>query len=401
MSSAESAVVAYGCCCISIFQRICCCKDSRVRNLKPLKLDKENFEYPFLSNGTADAAKPVRSWEEGKGLVNLGAAAPNIISVLFQNLLNRSYGFLLSFIIIGLVSITLIFWIPFIVIVLNDPTAVENASTILDALAYAFAALFSVDTHYRAASAAAVFAVTIETVVGKLAITALTALLVLKISKVPDNCIQTKRVLIHKLKGQWTISIRVAILYDQRIWDPKMYLSCIANTDNGWMPATLEWSNHCLGHGFGRLDKLPMNLRHVVDEKSPLRNVDFENEEEVRKNINCFIYVVQGFDNVTGRSIGHEQRYDWKGPGDGRGEIFYAPEGQMGDVLVNKKLLKEYYGASWRDEAGPIGGVDWRMFNMIKIPKKQKVVAGDGVDLESGGATSSNKYAIVDSKIDK
>jgi hypothetical protein len=69
--------------------------------------------------------------------------------------------------------------------------------------------------------------------------------------------------------------------------------------------------------------------------------------------------------------------------------------------LVNKKLLKEYYGASWRDEAGPIGGVDWRMFNMIKIPKKQKVVAGDGVDLESGGATSSNKYAIVDSKIDK
>lgn len=370
--------------------------------VKTPPLQHDPYHHPI------QAAKPTPSWNESSGIINLGAAAPNFFSVLFQQLLNKSYGFLLTFILFGLLLITLLFWVPFIVVVYVDPDAIENCGTVTDALAFAFASLFSVDTHYRAASTASVFVVTAEAVVGKLAITALTALLVLKISKTPDNCIQSRRILVHKLKGKWTLSVRVAILYDQRIWSPKMTLSCIANTVNGWMPSTLEWSNHCLGHGFGRLDKLPLNLRHVVDDNSPLRSVNFEDEAEVRKNINCFILVIQGFDQVTGRSMGHEQRYDWEDTrGDGRGLICYLPRGKMCDVLVNSKLLKDYYKGTFTEKGGAqIGGVDWRMFNMIKSPKTAGVAAGrvepaassrqDGGDIETGDATrgKASAYAV-------
>lgn len=404
---ADAAIQAASCCtcCLVALRRTCFCRgDRRVRNLQPLKLDEEAFNYV-----QASAAKPERSWSESRGMVNLGAAPPSVFRLLFQNLLNRSYSFLLSFILVGLVGITLVFWVPFIALVGNDPSAIDNCTTIADALAFAFASLFGVDSHYRAASSTAVFVVTAEVVVGKLAITALTALLVLKISKTPDNCIQSKRILVHKLKGKWTISVRVAVLYDQRLWDPRIYLSCISNTSNGWMPSTLKWSNHCLGHGFGRLDKLPLNLRHVVDETSPLWNVNFEDEKEVRRNLNCFILVIAGYDSVTGRTVGHEQRYDWHdniSGEDSRGFISYMPKGRMGDVLVNSKLLKEFYGASWsgKSKGGGeeiTGGVDWRMFNLIKSPKEssssedsQAPTVSSLQDMESGTSGSDANAGV-------
>ena len=342
-----------------------------------VEYDEENqyLHGPPLVSGKA--------WEESAFMYPFNSPPPKFFAQLLQDLLNRDYIYLLSVIIGIIMAFVLIFWIPIVIVVLLDSvpgTSIRNVISPVGALAFSFSSLFSVTTNYMAVSTVSVFIVTFEVVLGKLLIASLTALLVLKISRTPSHIVQSHRLLIHKRNGKWTLSMRVAILYGQRIYNPKMTLSSIAKTVKGWMPATLEWDNHCLGHGFGRLDGLPLNLRHVVDENSPLRSINFESEQDVRASIFGIIFTVSGFDKITGRNVGHEQRFDWKSHGDTRGLIYYAPDGEMSDVLLNSNKIQkiiESKECSTHDKFGVekffkkygvemTAGVDWAKFHTIQ-----------------------------------
>ena len=367
-----------------------CCReksnDDGQRQLMQATADKSTA---FLPGGKLRTGEK-NVWLETKLMGVIGTQPPNWASQLFQMLLNRSYGYLLSFIAVSLLSLTLLFSIPYVLLVRLDPGSIVGAETAADAISFAFASFFGVPTRFQAASNSAIIVATTEIAVGKLAVTGLTALLVLKISKTPNNIVVTERVLIHKKGDKWHLSIRAAVLYEQRLYHPKIWLSTIANTTGGWMPATLPWQNHCLGHGFGRLDGLPMNLRHCVDANSPLRDINFESEDAVKGNIMAIIIVIQGFDKVTGRSVGYEQRYDWD-PKNGQGKIIYLPTGEMCDILIPSSKVDEVYsrlpaGSKKRRKTDNVGAVDWRAFNLIRFKKETcESVANTSLDdLEQG-----------------
>ena len=146
-----------------------------------------------------------------------------------MDLLNESYTYLIVFITVAVAFLVALFWIPLIAIVLTDkcggvttlagvssngtsmPTSecmppVEGALDVWDAFAVAFASLFSVPTRYTPNSATAVTLVTVEFAVGKLAVAGLTALLVIKVSRVPNNLVLSRFLLVSKPHNNWIIT---------------------------------------------------------------------------------------------------------------------------------------------------------------------------------------------------
>jgi hypothetical protein len=125
-----------------------------------------------------------------EGFEQIGHEPRHFASKLFMDLLNKSYMYLSVFIALAVVCLVVVFWLPFLILILSyqcpatsnsmnatlSPSAVSSLSLCRppiseahdawDAFAVAFASLFSVPTNYSANSVAAVTLVTIEFAVG-------------------------------------------------------------------------------------------------------------------------------------------------------------------------------------------------------------------------------------------
>ena len=187
----------------------------------------------------------------------------------------------------------------------------------------------------------------------------------MKISKVPNNMVVSTRVLVHKRKGKWTISLRIGSLHYQVIHNISIRMFCYADDGNGMSITNLPAGGFSEAGGAALNGPEPWNIRHVVDEKSPIAHVDFDHEESVKKALSeGFDFFVQGFDATTGRSVGMGRHFGWDPEGPGIGHIVYAPEGSMDDVMV--KMSEEQQNLQ-PSNAGKKWGINWHGFNALKL----------------------------------
>ena len=303
----------------------------------------------------------------GKGHVNwaagtygtIGGPPSNVLQALFAKLMSKSYIYLLSFIAQCILALTLLFWGPFAAIVLAAPgEAVRGAFTAVDALAVTFAAIFSVPSAYVCTAPEAVILLTILYAVGKLAIASLTALLVLKISQVPNNFVCSDRAIIHQRNGEWTISLRLGLLHKQVVRNITIRMFCYAQVGNGISILSLHAGPFAAAGGLTMEGPEPINIRHVVNESSPLNELDWNDQKVVEGALSEGVDLhVHGFDSTTGRSCGIHSMFRWDD-----GTIVYAPNGRMADSATAMtpdqiKLRKSNHGKKW--------GIDWKNFNGI------------------------------------
>eukprot|EP00942_MAST-04A_sp_MAST-4A-sp1_P014424 g14424.t1 len=295
----------------------------------------------------------------------IGGPPLNVVSEIFNQLMNRSYAYLLFFIAQSIVALVLVFWGPFAAIILNNPNvSVQGATTAIDALAVTFAGLFSVPSAYLCASPGAVLLLTFLNAVGKLAIASLTALLVLKISRVPNNWITSDRAIVHKRNGKWTISLRIGLLHKQVVRNVTIRLFCYAQVGNGVSILNLSGGPFADAGGGTIEGPEPMNIRHVVDETSPLKEIDFNDANALKKAMSeGFDIHIQGFDSLTGRSCGCHSMYSWRA-----NTLIYCPNGKMADSSL--KMTEEHI-ALRKSNKGKTWGIDWVGFNGIKMSSEE------------------------------
>ena len=178
---------------------------------------------------------------------------------------------------------------------------IENAVTIWDTVAVAFASLFSVPTRYTPNSAAVVTLVTIEFAVGKLAVAGLTALLVIKVSRVPNNIVLSKLILVSKPRNHWILTLRVGMLHNQTMSGCNVRLIVVKKEPSAGIQISTAFSiPPSTRQVFWHSHKSPSASRHVVDRNSPLWDVDLD-EGGIRalKVVLAFIVSIHGFDDTT------------------------------------------------------------------------------------------------------
>ena len=299
----------------------------------------------------------------------IGGPPRACIAAMFAALMQRSYLYLLGFIAQAILVIVAVFWGPFTIIIYSDPdVAVTGATSVLDALAVTFAGFFAVPSGYVAVAPAAVLLLTFTNAIGKLAVASLTALLVMKISKVPNNIVASTRALIHKRKGKWTISVRLGTMHFQMIHNISIRMYCYADDGNSMSIACLPAGGFSENGGATLAGPEPWNIRHVVDDKSPLAFVDFDGGiEPVKKALGEGVDLfVQGFDATTGRSVGLHRHYLWEHEEyPNLGHIVFAPEGSMADAIT--KMSPEQQQSGPPSNANKRWGIDWRGFNALKL----------------------------------
>ena len=315
-----------------------------------------------------------------------------------MDLLNESYTYLIIFITIAVSILVGIFWIPYIIFILQDKChgitsnvnvglasnstsspcvpPIEGAASVADAFAIAFASLFSVPTRFRANSAAAVTLVTIEFAVGKLAVAGLTALLVIKVSRVPNNIVLSKVILVSKPHNFWVLTLRVGMLHRQTMSGCNIRLTVVKRDSTGTnyrdYNCMFESSRHSTGYLV--LAGQPIDFRHVIDETSPLCGLDLDGAKlrAMKQSIMAFIVSVHGFDDTTGRSLGIERRYTFDKLNKTGGYVMLKERGYFADVVLRLSSAQVR-----RTGAKHSLALQWPNFNTIKERskgKKRKVV---------------------------
>ena len=187
----------------------------------------------------------------------------------------------------------------------------------------------------------------------------------MKISKVPNNIVCSTRVLIHKRKDKWTISLRLGALHYQMIQNISIRMFCYADDGHGMSITNLPAGKFSEVGGAALSGPEPWNIRHVVDENSPIKHVDFGAEESVKEALEeGFDIFVQGFDATTGRSVGMQRHFGWDPEEAGSGYVVYAPEGSMASSMVKMTVEEQALHPS---NAGKKWGIDWRGFNALKL----------------------------------
>ena len=242
--------------------------------------------------------------------------------------------------------------------------AVTGASSALDAFAVAFAGFFAVNSGYTCNSPGSVILLTLETAVGKLSLASLTALLVIKVSKVPNNMVLSSRLLVHRRKGQWTLSFRVGCLHFQKIHNFSIRLYYYGTVNDQWSIHNLKLGGMVQVDGTVLSGPEPWNIRHIIDDNSPLKDLDMDDRPSLEKAIEMFDVHIQGFDATTGRSCGLHKVFQWD-----KGTLVYVPEGEMTDVFV--KMTPEQKNMS-KANATKDWGIDWNGFNGITPEPNRK-----------------------------
>jgi hypothetical protein len=346
---------------------------------------------------SVEVLRPTKMTNSDESFEQIGTEPKHFASKLFMDLLNKRYSYLFGFIGFAVVGLVFIFWLPFVALILSYkcPTAgngtlvcnppLTEAYTAWDAFAVAFASLFAVPTNYTANNVIAVTLVAIEFAVGKLAVAGLTALLVIKVSRVPNNLVLSSRVLVHKPKDDWKLSMRIGVLHSQTISGAHVRLSAVMRKDRRFHTVNLPFDSSKLQTGFIALRQEPMSFSHTINEKSPLYSLDFTNVHSLKKELLYIMITVHGFDDITGRSLGIEKRYNYDRWNLTGGTIFIKERGYMADVVLRlSDSQKKITGASHSL------AINWPNFNLIKEASKGKKKRGSG-----GFVTSKNIFNQV------
>jgi hypothetical protein len=349
-----------------------------------------------------------------EGFEQIGHEPRHFASKLFMDLLNKSYMYLLVFIALAVVCLVVVFWLPFLILILSyqcpatsnsmnatlSPSAVSSLSLCRppiseahdawDAFAVAFASLFSVPTNYSANSVAAVTLVTIEFAVGKLAVAALTALLVIKVSRVPNNLVLSSRVLVHKPNDHWMLSMRIGILHKQTISGLHVRVNAVMRQDgmSKFHDFDLPLDQSKLRAGYNALKQEPMSFSHTVNENSPLYGLNFSRVHSLKKELLYVILSVHGFDDITGRSLGIEKRYNYDRWNKTGGTIVVKERGFMADVVLRlSENVKKATGANHSL------AIQWPNFNLIKETSKGKVKSNNKSST-SASVGNGSQYSV-------
>ena len=370
--------------CTPCMMMLCCYKDVR-RKWKHLLCCQPSDKSPQRKRSVLSEDKHIRptkitdkaeKWEE------MGNEPTHFASKLFMDLLNKSYSYLILFIISAVVCLVLVFWFPFIVLVLTNSCpgtattavsaslnttalvcrpAISEANDAFDAFAVAFASLFAVPTHYTANSVIAVTLVTIEFAVGKLAVAALTALLVIKVSRVPNNLVLSHRILLHKPRDHWMLSMRAGILHRQTISGCSFRLVAVMKVGSKFEMVDLPFQSSKLRAGSIALKQEPITFSHVVDEQSPLYHFDFSSIRNLKKDLLSVNVSIHGFDDTTGRSLGLERKYNYDRWNTTGGHMVLMERGKLAQVVrrLSDKEVK-------RSGAKYSLAIEWPNFNLIK-----------------------------------
>jgi hypothetical protein len=323
--------------------------------------------------------RPTKMTDGEETFEQLGAEPKHFASKLFMDLLNKDYRYLFVFIGLSVVGLVVMFWLPFLVLILsytcpmsNNGTAVCNpplteAYTAWDAFAVAFASLFAVPTHYTATSVIAVTLVAIEFAVGKLAVAGLTALLVIKVSRVPNNLVLSSRVLVHKPHDHWRLSMRIGLLHSQTISGANFRLFAVMRQNGHFVNVDLPFDSSKLRAGCITIRQEPISFSHTVTEESPLYAMNFENVHSLKKELLYIMLTVHGFDDITGRSLGIEKRYNYDRWNMTGGSIYVKARGYMGDVVLRLSESQKKITGAENSMA-----INWPNFNLIHESSKGK-----------------------------
>ena len=348
---------------------ICAKKNRKVMTLKKNSSNSSSSsKYGGNSDGPPPIATNLSRYNFAKETYGtIGGPPINLLAGIFAKLMNGSYFYVLFFIFQCISVIVLLFWPFFIVVVVSNPNkAILGATTAYDAFAITCAGLFSVPSNYICNDPTALLILTLETAVGKLAVAGLTALLVLKISRVPNNLVVTSRLLVHKRNGKWTLSFRIGALHFQKIRNMSIRLFCYGTDGSQYRIQHLDAGSFSVAGGVNLAGPEPWNIRHVVDENSPIKHYHWDDLEKLKVELEEADVSISGFDATTGRNCGLHRKWEWVAADKSsqNGQIVYSESAKMADVFV--KMTKDQIKLR-RSNEGKTWGIDWKGFNAIRL----------------------------------
>ena len=230
-----------------------------------------------------------------------------------------------------------IFWIPVIIMYSFGDLSVTNVNSVEDTVALAFTTLLNIPSIYVPTSATAVIAVSLETGFRRFILAGVTAILVVKASKVQNNIVLSNTALFHKKHGHWYISLRVGVLYGQRIFGAHFRLAVVGNIPGhdgnvNWVKLKLhDITNDTEIEMAG----VPRNLRHRIDETSPLFFLTdlLENNKDVSNCFESLYLFFNGIDELSGRGVGKSRCYRLA-----LGEVIINKNTQLEDVVLHRNV---------------------------------------------------------------
>lgn len=212
-----------------------------------------------------------------------------------------------------LLGAILLFWVPLVILFSLGNLSVTNVSGIPDTLALAMSTALSIQSVYVPTSSTSTMILALESGIGRLILAGVTAILVVKASKVQNNIVVNDHALIHKRHGSWYISVRVGVMYGQRIFGCHAKLAVIGNIPGHDGPiniVNLKLHDNS-GDGEFEINAIPRNVRHRIDETSPLFSIvdKLEQREDVSDVLDCIKFQFHGVDEVTGRGVGKSVKF--------------------------------------------------------------------------------------------
>ena len=275
---------------------------------------------------------------------NVGEAELGWRNKFYSGVMYGDWRTFIFFLLAIVLLVTLLFWVPFLLLYSLDALDCENVDSILDTLALAFSTLLNVQSQYAPKSGLVVIAISIESMFGRLILAGVTAILVVKASKVRNNLVISEKVLVHKKNdGYWYISCRVGSMYKQNIFGTHIRITCItprgsmnnSKYNKGNLAVNLPIYD-ALDDGAFQLGGIPRNVRHRVDEKSPLFGAvqDFESHEDTKNLLTSIFVHVSGIDELTGRGVGKTRCFLFA-----NSTILHSKHAKFNDVIVSKSAL--------------------------------------------------------------
>ncbi len=279
--------------------------------------------------------------------INLGLAELGWKNRVYGHVLYGSWAVFAMTLLIIILVVTIFFWIPIYIIYSMDTLSITNVNEFWDTVALAFSTLLNIQTQYVPTSPGAIIALAIESGFGRFILAAVTAILVVKASKVQNNIVLSENALIHKKPdGFWYISVRVGCLYDQNIFASHIRLTCITpincineyhgSNGNGKYQGNLAVNlklYDALEDGEFQLGGIPRNVRHRIDEQSPLYDAikNFGNPDQWQTTpvISALYLHFNGIDELTGRGVGKSRVYT-----NHANTIKYYEHGRLQDVIL-------------------------------------------------------------------
>ena len=241
---------------------------------------------------------------------------------------------------VGFLLATILFWIPMAALYSVNSLSVTNINSIADTFALACTTLLSIPSVYVPTTATAVIVISIETGVGRLILAGVTAVLVVKASKVQNEIVISEKLLCHKFHGSWYLSLRVGVMYGQRIYGSQFRMATVGNIPGQAGDVNMvNLKLHDIANTGGiEMGGVPRNIRHRIDETSPLFHlVDFlENSKDFSGYLQSIYFFLNGVDELSGRGVGKSRCYQLSS-----GDIVVNKHARLHDVVIPRRNLPD------------------------------------------------------------